>query len=93
MLDAGARVAALIKSEVQQLQTDSLQTSQLKLFVGHGAAFRHAAYHLGLLKYDQIAQLSMFHCHPVLIELQTDGAWHHLEGQWKNRSSQNQFTD
>jgi 2,3-bisphosphoglycerate-dependent phosphoglycerate mutase len=67
LLDAGRRVANLLTVEMQALYQQS-QRNQIKIFVGHGAAFRHAAYHLGLLQYEQIAQLSMFHCQPIFIE-------------------------
>lgn len=91
LLDAGQRVATFISSEMQALQQS--QRNQLKIFVGHGAAFRHAAHHLGILQYEQIAQLSMFHCQPVFIEYRSDGSWQHVAGAWKVRSTHSQFTD
>jgi len=92
LLDAGRRVATLLQTEMQTLHQQS-QTDQIKIFVGHGAAFRHAAYHLGLLQYEQIAQLSMFHCQPVFIEYQVENNWQHIAGAWKVRSAHSQFTD
>lgn len=92
LLDAGKRVATLLSSEMQSLQQQS-QSKQLKIFVGHGAAFRHAAYHLGILEYEQIALLSMFHCQPIFIEYLNDGSWQHISGEWKVRKAHSQYTD
>ena len=69
------------------------KANRVKIFAGHGAAFRHAAYHLGVLSFGQLRELSMFHCQPVLIEYLPGGAWHHIGGEWKLRSEQNGFTD
>ncbi len=92
LLEAGQRVADFLQQKMQQLATEST-TDQLQLFIGHGAAFRHAAYHLGLLKFEQIAQLSMHHCRPVYIELNADNSWTHIAGEWKVRASHSQYTD
>ncbi|OQK18398.1 hypothetical protein AU255_11445 [Methyloprofundus sedimenti] len=92
LLDAGKRVATLLRAEMQPLKPHS-QSDQLKIFVGHGAAFRHAAYHLGIINYEQIALLSMFHCQPVFIEYTGNGNWQHIGGEWKIRNAHSQFTD
>ena len=92
LLDAGNRVAKLLSAEMQPLKQHS-QSDQLKIFVGHGAAFRHAAYHLGIIRYEQIALLSMFHCQPIFIEYDSNGNWQHIDGAWKIRSAHSQFTD
>lgn len=92
LLQAGERVASVLKREMQRLR-QCTQANQIKLFVGHGAAFRHAAYHLGILEYEQIARLSMHHCRPVLIELNDDGSWSHVAGDWKTRYLPDSFTD
>ncbi|MBE0471845.1 MAG: histidine phosphatase family protein [Methyloprofundus sp.] len=92
LLNAGRRVATLLQTEMHTLYQQS-QTDQIKIFVGHGAAFRHAAYHLGLLQYAQISQLSMFHCQPIFIEYQAENSWKHIAGAWKVRSTHSQFTD
>lgn len=94
LLDAGQRVANHLTIEMQQLQQSlNSENNQLKIFVGHGAAFRHAAFHLGLLDYEQIAQLSMFHCQPIFVEFNSKGAWQHVAGDWKVRSKYSKFTD
>lgn len=96
LIDAGKRLATFLSSEMQLLQSQfqsNSQIDQLKIFIGHGAVFRHAAYHLGVLEYAQIKQLSMFHCQPVFIEYQADGRWQHVGGAWKVRNVSSQYAD
>ena len=88
LMQAGERVAAHLQQQMMKLRAQA-DTDTVKLFVGHGAAFRHAAYHLGVLEYEQLAQLSMFHAQPVLIEYHDDGSWHHAGGDWKVRGADN----
>lgn len=85
LLEAGGRVADHLHSRMSCLATE-VQTDTLKLFVGHGAAFRHAAHHLGVLALDDIERLSMYHAHPVLLEYRPEGPWQHVGGEWKVRS-------
>ncbi len=92
LMDSGKRVADHLFKKISDLEK-SAQQSTLKLFVGHGAAFRHAAYHLGILEFEQIAQLSMYHGQPVFIERLKDGSWAHIAGQWKVREKKSQYTD
>lgn len=91
LLQAGERVATHLRSRMMEL-ADS-DTDRLKLFVGHGAAFRHAAWHLGIMEYEQIAKLSMYHGHPVYLEYFSDGSWQHIAGEWKVRSANSQYKD
>ena len=91
LLEAGERVAAHLLQTMAALPRDG--QDRVKLFVGHGAAFRHAACHLGVLEFGQLRQLSMFHCQPVMLEYLPDGNWRHVEGDWKVRSPQSSFTD
>lgn len=80
LLDAGERVA-------RHLQTlTPAEEGHLALIVGHGAAIRHACYHLNIISFNDIARLSMFHGHPVVFERQTDG-WVRLYGNWKHRQA------
>ncbi len=85
LLEAGSRVA----KHIRRRATD-LGASQLKLLVGHGGAFRHAAQHLGLLDPTRVASLSMFHCTPLYFEIQPlpgePCRLIHLDGAWKKRS-------
>ena len=91
LLQAGERVAAHLSQSMAALSPDD--NDRVKVFVGHGAAFRHAAYHLGVLAFEQLRQLSMFHCQPVMLEYLPDGSWRHVEGDWKVRSESSRFTD
>ena len=91
LLQAGERVAAHLSQSMAALPPDD--NDRVKVFVGHGAAFRHAAYHFGVLAFEQLRQLSMFHCQPVMLEYLSDGSWRHVEGDWKVRSESSRFTD
>ena len=91
LMQAGQRVAAHLERAMAAMQKDG--QDRLKLFVGHGAAFRHAACHMGVLEFDQLGQLSMYHCQPVLIEYLPDGRWLHAGGDWKVRGAHSAFTD
>ena len=64
----------------------------LKVFVGHGAAFRHAAHILGVLNFDDIAKFSMHHAKPIYIEL-IDDKWVHIGGDWKQRDGARSLLD
>jgi len=88
LFESGQRVADYISNVMTMDQSQN--HSRLKLFVGHGAAFRHAAYALNILKREQIKQLSMYHAHPIFFE-QNDlhEHWQHIAGDWKQR----QLTD
>jgi broad specificity phosphatase PhoE len=91
LLEAGERVAGHLSQSMTALPPGD--HDRVKIFIGHGAAFRHAAYHLGVLEFGQIKQLSMFHCQPVVLEYLLDGHWRHIAGEWKVRSEDSQFTD
>ena len=80
--EAGARVAGYLRAEIEAAPCPA----QLTLFVGHGASFRHAACHLGLLEADDIPRLSMFHADPLLICYNGRGSWRHVSGAWKVRA-------
>ena len=86
LLQAGARVAGHLQ-RVQAALARTLTQDSLFLCVGHGAAFRHAAAHLGVLRFDDIPRLSMYHARPVLLEVDGAGRWQHLEGAWKVRAT------
>ena len=91
LLQAGRRVATHLETRMQALQRR--QSDRLKLFVGHGAAFRHAAYHLGVLEFKQIAALSMYHAQPVFLEVHPDGRWQQVAGAWKQRRPAEEYND
>ncbi len=93
LMDAGLRVAEHLRRRMQSLAQTAPQDDVLKIFVGHGAAFRHAAHHLGVLSFERIAQLSMYHAVPVLLERLPDGNWRQAGGEWKVRAPKEAFTD
>lgn len=92
LLEAGERVAAHLSRRMQALQGRA-EITTLKLFVGHGAAFRHAAFRLGVLPFEQIARLSMHHARPVFLEYLPDGSWRHVHGEWKVRDARSRSLD
>ncbi len=94
LMQAGQRVAAHIQRCVQDLESQNTSTPLLKIFVGHGAAFRHAAYHLGIIPLHKLLTLSMYHAKPVYIQYQHN-KYQHYAGEWKIRNGQAQttFTD
>jgi len=93
LLEAGGRVARHISQQMEILATQPPTGDSLKLFIGHGAAFRHAAYHMGVLSFDQIAQLSMYHAQPVFLEYLAGHRWQHVGGEWKVRAKHSDYTD
>jgi broad specificity phosphatase PhoE len=93
LLQAGERVAGHLRSSMAALRGGEPRAATLKVYVGHGAAFRHAAYHLGVLAFDDIARLSMYHGVPVLLEYLPDGSWRQVGGQWKQRAPKEEFVD
>jgi 2,3-bisphosphoglycerate-dependent phosphoglycerate mutase len=93
LLEAGERVARHIGRQMETLAAQNPTRDTLKLFVGHGAAFRHAAYHMRVLSFEQIAQLSMYHAQPVFLEYLADNRWQHVGGEWKVRARHSEYTD
>jgi 2,3-bisphosphoglycerate-dependent phosphoglycerate mutase len=85
LMQAGERVAAHLRERMAL--PGEAAPDRVKLFVGHGAAFRHAACVLGALPFADIARLSMYHARPVYLEVIDDGDWLHIAGAWKLRDS------
>ncbi|MFT6552493.1 MAG: 2,3-bisphosphoglycerate-dependent phosphoglycerate mutase [Zhongshania marina] len=90
LMMAGQRVAEHISMSMQDCINAERDT--LKVFVGHGAAFRHAAHILGVLNFDDIAKFSMYHAKPIYIEL-IDDKWVHIGGDWKLRDGARTMLD
>jgi broad specificity phosphatase PhoE len=85
LLEAGRRVADHIERRMADMAgTDG--RGVVRIFVGHGAAFRHAAFHMGALELDRVATISMHHGRPVFLESGADGRWRHIAGDWKPRA-------
>lgn len=85
--EAGLRVARFIESQVSRQHSHHLQ-----LFFGHGAAFRQAACHLGVITEEHTIQLSMYHAHPVILKFNNE-QWQHIAGEWKQRAAGSKLTD
>ncbi len=88
LIDAGKRVADHLLKRMSAIDARILTSSEqdtFKIFVGHGAAFRHAAYHLGVMKFEEIAKLSMYYAQPLALEMHKDGSFSHAAGEWKIR--------
>jgi 2,3-bisphosphoglycerate-dependent phosphoglycerate mutase len=83
LIQAGERVAEHLKTAMQQLEKQA-DVDTVRIFVGHGAAMRHAAYVLGVLQFEEIARLSMYHAQPVYLEYKQK-CWEHVAGNWKIR--------
>ncbi len=83
LMQSGKRVASHLIDRMGTLPAHD----SIKVFVGHGASFRHAAHHLGVLDFDDIAALSMYHARPVVLEWLADGTWRHVAGDWKVRGA------
>ena len=66
-MQAGERVAEHLRGRMALIR--DVAHDSIKLFVGHGAAFRHAACVLGAMPYEDIARLSMYHARPVYLEV------------------------
>lgn len=92
LMQSGQRVADHIIERLKMLQSD-INTDTVKLFVGHGASFRHAACLLNILSLEQIAQLSMYHAQPLFFEYHSDQTLEHIGGDWKIRGLKENFTD
>jgi 2,3-bisphosphoglycerate-dependent phosphoglycerate mutase len=89
LLEAGSRVAGHLEKRVRELAAGA-DVDMVKIFVGHGAAFRHAAHVLGVLEFDDIARLSMFHARPVFLRAGDRTPWQRVAGEWKHRKKAGQ---
>jgi 2,3-bisphosphoglycerate-dependent phosphoglycerate mutase len=87
LVQSGQRVAQHLEKCAKELARTQLHDC-LKLVIGHGGSFRHAALALGVLQKDEVGMLSMEHCRPVLLEYLPSGSWTHLSGSWKQRRHQ-----
>jgi 2,3-bisphosphoglycerate-dependent phosphoglycerate mutase len=91
LMQSGERVAVHLRERMARL--DEVSHDCVKLFVGHGAAFRHAACVLGVMAYEDIARLSMYHARPVYLEVSASGDWQHIGGEWKIRETGDERMD
>ena len=78
LIAAGARVAGHLEESLPKAD------SEVRLYVGHGGAFRHAAYHLGVLTLDSLARLTMAHARAVFLQ-RTGPSWSIVAGEFRQR--------
>lgn len=83
LLQAGERVAGHISAWSDQRKQEP--NNLIKLFIGHGASIRHAAFHMNVINFCDIKKLSMYYGHPVVFELADNGDSALLFGNWKQR--------
>ena len=84
LIDAGQRVAKHLNDAMHELSQRTPRDT-LMVFIGHGAAIRHASHELGVLKFEQISGLSMHHAVPIYFEY-LGTKWKHIAGHWKYRN-------
>ena len=92
LMQSGHRVATYLIRIMSELAT-TVDRDSLQVFVGHGASIRHAAYHLGVMNYDEVKKYSMSHGMPVILEYIADDHWRHVAGEWKIRTPANDRID
>lgn len=85
LLQAGARCAEHLRARARGLREGPVDATIVKVFVGHGAAFRHAAIHLGALSLQDMPKLSMHHARPVCLATGETASWSTEAGEWKQR--------
>ena len=85
LMESGQRAARHIETEIAQIES-ACAVPTLKVFVGHGGAFRHAAVHLGFWSAVEAGRHSMYYGAPVFLEKMPDGHWILRAGKWKTRS-------
>lgn len=81
LVEAGRRVAAHLTE-----RTTGLAAGTLKIFVGHGGAFRNAACELGVLTVQDVERYSMY-CGQAVTLVRNIQGWQHFAGDWKPRKS------
>lgn len=94
LMMSGKRVAQHVTSRIERFDNDDqVDKTVVKLFFGHGAAFRHAAHYLGAMEFNDIAKLSMYHAQPVMFEVDNKGNWLKGKGNWKIRNVNSEYKD
>lgn len=93
LLDAGKRVADYLDRVLDTVELPAKGRPLAVVFVGHGAAFRHAAHLKGALAFEEIAALSMYHARPVALEAPLRDPWRLVGGSWKVRPKRDEDLD
>lgn len=84
LMEAGNRLLVHLDRGFAALAS-AAQTDTVRLVVGHGGSIRHAAIHMGILRLENVLDLSMENCGTVYFERRLDGSWTHVFGEWKVR--------
>lgn len=92
LLDAGARIARHLRARTAGLRRDEHGTV-LKVFVGHGGGYRHAAACLGTLRLTEIPHLSMHHARAVCLRSDDNQPWTLVAGAFKQRKRGDEARD
>jgi len=82
LMKAGERVASTL--------IDDAQDGLIHLHFGHGASFRHAAFHKTVIQMSDIARLSMHYGHPIVFQ-RSEGGFTRLYGDWKIRQKSSEL--
>ena len=78
LIQAGERVATTL--------VDNARDGLIHLHFGHGASFRHAAFHKNVIKMSDIKKLSMHYGHPIVFE-RSEQEVTKIFGDWKVRNT------
>lgn len=92
LVEAGDRVARHLRERIAKVEARAAE-AVVKLFVGHGGAFRHAAAALGVMSVAEARARSMYYGSVVFLEVVPDGPWRHIGGDWKMRRSKDEQPD
>lgn len=92
LIEAGERVARHMRDRMEAIGTGGTGDI-VKLFVGHGGAFRHAAAGLGVMTVAEARARSMQYGGVVFLQAASNGPWHQVAGNWKMRRSADERPD
>ena len=81
LMDSGARVRDHLLARTNEPAEQA--GDSLKLFVGHGGCFRHAAVQLGVLPAERARTITMDYGSYVVLERSGQDGWRRVEGEWK----------
>lgn len=86
LMQSGERVANFLQKSFSEMK-NNLQENTLKIMVGHSGSFRHAAYLLGILQFEEINKYSLYHAEPLFFEFTLFPNQHpgfvQVGGSWK----------
>lgn len=86
LAEAGERVARYIRATLKAVEREVLDDTAI-VFIGHGAALRHAAAKLGVFDFEGARAVSMHYARPVTLEARDAAPWKRVYGEWKPRGA------